>query len=159
MSELPVDVVRSARRTKTVQARLVDGRLRVMIPAGFSGEEEARWVADMRRRMERKISSAHIDLRARAEQLATRYGLPRPAAIDWSDRQGKRWGSCSHSDRTIRISRRLADMPAWVLDFVIVHELAHLRVPGHGPEFTALVNRYQRAERARGYLIAKADGA
>ena len=43
-------------------------------------------------------------------------------------------------------------MPSWVLDYVLVHELAHLRVPGHGPKFWALVDRYPRTERARGYL-------
>jgi predicted metal-dependent hydrolase len=46
-------------------------------------------------------------------------------------------------------------MPRWVLDYVIVHELAHLVERGHGPAFNALVDRYAKAERARGYLIAK----
>jgi hypothetical protein len=43
-------------------------------------------------------------------------------------------------------------MPHWVRDYVLVHELAHLLVPGHGPDFWALVQRYPRTERARGYL-------
>jgi hypothetical protein len=42
-----------------------------------------------------------------------------------------------------------------VRDYVLVHELAHLLVPGHGPDFWSLVQRYPRTERARGYL----DGA
>jgi predicted metal-dependent hydrolase len=45
-----------------------------------------------------------------------------------------------------------------VLDYVIVHELAHLVVPGHGRKFWGLVDRYPRAERARGWLMARAAG-
>jgi hypothetical protein len=43
-------------------------------------------------------------------------------------------------------------MPGWVVDYVLVHELAHLLVPGHGPRFWELVSGYPKAERARGYL-------
>jgi hypothetical protein len=49
----------------------------------------------------------------------------------------------------------LASEPGWVLDYVIVHELAHLDVPRHGPAFWSIVNRYPRAERARGFLMAR----
>jgi predicted metal-dependent hydrolase len=87
--------------------------------------------------------------------LARRYGLPQPARTDWADNQSARWGSCTPARGTIRISRRLAEFPGWVLDYVIVHELAHLAVHGHGPDFWALVDRYPRTERARGFLIAK----
>jgi predicted metal-dependent hydrolase len=49
----------------------------------------------------------------------------------------------------------LAKEPPWVLDYVIVHELAHLHVSGHGQAFWELVNRYPLAERARGFLMAR----
>jgi predicted metal-dependent hydrolase len=49
----------------------------------------------------------------------------------------------------------LAKEPSWVLDYVIVHELAHLHVRGHDKAFWELVNRYPLAERARGFLIAR----
>ena len=55
------------------------------------------------------------------------------------------------------VSARLAAYPRWVLDYVIVHELAHLVEASHGPAFWELVNRYPLAERARGYLIAKGE--
>ena len=46
-------------------------------------------------------------------------------------------------------------MPGWVVDYVLIHELAHLVVPGgHPPEFWAAVRRYPRTERAMGYLEA-----
>jgi hypothetical protein len=63
-----------------------------------------------------------------------------------------RWGSCTPANRTIRISSRLKQMPEWVLDYVLVHELAHLLVAAHDASFWALVDRYERTERARGYL-------
>jgi predicted metal-dependent hydrolase len=150
-----VEVVRSARRRKTVQARKVGGVLRVSIPAGMTVADEERWVAEMVRRMERRAASDTIDLAARAEALAERYGLTRPAAIRWVDNQESRWGSCTPSDGTIRISSRLVGEPAWVLDYVIVHELAHLSAPYHDRRFWALVGRYPRTERARGFLMAR----
>jgi predicted metal-dependent hydrolase len=155
---MEVEVVRSARRRKTIQAYLVGGVLRVAIPASCSKEEEAHWVGVMVRRFERKRSTESIDLPGRARELAQRFDLPTPASIRWVDNQRSLWGSCTIVDRTIRISSRLAACPRWVLDYVIVHELTHLVVPGHGPAFTALVDRYPKAERARGYLIAKGGG-
>ena len=71
------------------------------------------------------------------------------------DNQAWRWGSCTPSDGAVRISSRLAREPGWVLDYVIVHELAHLLVASHGQAFWALVNRYPRTERARGFLMAR----
>ena len=150
-----VEVVRSARRRKTVQARKVDGVLRVSIPAAMTVADEERWVAEMVRRMERRGARETIDLPARAEALALRYGLPQPVTIRWVDNQEGRWGSCTPSDGTIRISSRLVGEPAWVLDYVIVHELAHLSAPHHDRRFWALVGRYPRTERARGFLMAR----
>ena len=158
MSNLPVDVVRSKRRKRTVQAYVVDGRVRVLVPAGLPGDEEARLVDTMVARATRRFTSATVDLSSRARYLARRYDLPVPEMIEWSDRQMARWGSCTPTDSKIRVSNRLATMPAWVLDWVLVHELAHLSVPDHGERFQALVSRYELGERAEGYLIAKSEG-
>ena len=146
-------VVRSKRRKRTVQAEQVGDTLRVSIPAAMTVREEAHWVDVMTRRFERRVASAAEDLTARAEALAQRYGLPTPASIRWVGNQQRRWGSCTPVDGTIRISDRLTRYPTWVLDYVIVHELAHLAEPGHGRAFHALVDRYPRAERARGFLM------
>jgi predicted metal-dependent hydrolase len=152
---MQVEVVRSARRRKTVQARTVNGVLRVSIPASMTKVEEDRWVSEMVRRIERRQASDEIDLEQRAKELGTRYRLPVPESIRWVTNQEWRWGSCTPSDRTIRISSRLVGEPGWVLDYVIVHELAHLRIRGHGVDFWDLVHRYPKAERARGFLIAR----
>ena len=155
VGEMDVEVVRSSRRRKTVQAWEVGGVLRVAIPARMSRAEEQHWVSEMVRRFERRRSSEHIDLRVRVAALARRYELPHPVSVEWSDRQRSLWGSCTPALRSIRLSSRLAREPGWVLDYVIVHELAHLSEATHGEEFWALVNRYPRTERARGWLMAK----
>jgi hypothetical protein len=73
--------------------------------------------------------------------------------VRWVSNQESRWGSCTPVDATIRLSDRLRVTPSWVIDYVLAHELAHLLEPGHGPRFKALIDRYPRAERARGYLL------
>ena len=112
----------------------------------------------MRTRFAGDVDPASVDLDGRAARLAARYDLPAPAAIAWSTRQRTIWGSCTVETGAVRISSRVAAFPAWVLDYVIVHELGHLAEADHGPAFWELVNRYPMAERARGYLIAKGDG-
>jgi predicted metal-dependent hydrolase len=154
MTDVPVEVLRSPRRRRTAQARFEHGRFRVMVPSGLPADEEARVVADLVAKVRRRLDSGSVDLEKRARVLAARYGLPRPREIVWSSRQARRWGSCTPSDERIRISDRLTSVPEWVLDAVIVHELAHLAVPGHGPEFEELVGRYPLTERATGYLMA-----
>lgn len=146
-----VRVVASERRRKTVGARLRDGVLEVRVPASLGPAEQARWAERMAQRFERRGVADRIDLGERARALARRYRLPEPASVRWVDNQEHRWGSCS-ADGSIRLSSRLAPYPGWVLDFVLVHELAHLAEPDHGPGFQALVRRYPRAERAQGFL-------
>ena len=150
-----IEVVRSARRRRTVGAQLKGDVLRVSIPGWMSRAEEADWVERMAASFRRKMSAERLDLPARARRLAARFHLPTPASISWSDSMTSRWGSCSIDQRTIALSTRLARFPDWVVDSVIVHELCHLVEPGHGPEFWALANQYPLMERSIGYLMAK----
>jgi predicted metal-dependent hydrolase len=76
-----------------------------------------------------------------------------PSTVRWVSNQKQRWGSCTPADRTIRLSERLQGMPPWVVDYVIVHELAHLLEPGHDAAFWGWVDHYPHAERAKGYLL------
>ncbi len=152
---MEVRVIRSARRRKTAQARLVDSVLEVRIPGRSSAAEERELVEHFRARFERTSAAAELDLERRAAQLADRYRLPRPTSIRWVGNQRHRWGSCTPSEGTIRLSDRMAGFPPWVIDYVIVHELAHLMEPNHDAAFWALVERFPRSERARGYLMAR----
>lgn len=153
-----VEVVRSARRRKTVGAQLRDGVLTVRVPGWMSHAEAHRWADEMARRFARRHTAQGVDLAERTAHLARRYGLPAPAAVRWVD-MDSRWGSCTPATREVRVSTRVAAFPTWVLDYVVVHELAHLVVADHSAEFWALVGRYPKAERARGYLIAKSGDA
>jgi predicted metal-dependent hydrolase len=155
-----IEVRRSARRRRTVSAYRDGERIVVMIPGRFTRAEEAEWVAKMVARLDtgtRRGSRRHgtdTALSRRAAELSNRYldGLARPASVRWVGAMRSRWASCTPVDRTIRLSERLREMPSWVQDYVLVHELTHLLVPGHGPDFWSLVARYPRTERARGYL-------
>jgi len=152
-----VEVRRSARRRRTVSAYRDGDRTVVLIPARMSRAEEREWVAVMLERLakqDRKLRPSDRDLLARGTELSRVWlaGRAKPASVRWVGNQGSRWGSCTPVDRTIRLSSRLQGMPSWVVDYVLVHELAHLLVPGHGPDFWALVEQFPRTERARGYL-------
>lgn len=151
------EIVRSVRRKKTVEAKIVEGTLRIYVPASFDAATEAYWVERMTERIKRKTAGEEIDLAARTRSLAARYQLPQPKTIAWSERQQVLWGSCTPQSGSIRISTRVAPFPSWVLDYVIVHELAHLAEPNHSPQFWELVSRYPKTERAIGYLMAMSD--
>lgn len=159
-----VEVRRSGRRRRTVSAYREHGRIVVLIPARMSRAEEQQWVAAMVERLERaeqRRRPGQAALQGRARELSRRYldGVPEPASVRWVDNQRARWGSCTPADGTIRLSSRLRGMPEWVIDYVLLHELAHLVEPGHGKRFWALLDRYPRTERARGYLEGAAAAA
>lgn len=164
-----IEVRRSARRRRTVSAYREGDKIIVLMPARLPKREQDQWVADMVERVtarEAKLRSSGSRasdeaLLARARQLSKDYldGRARPVSVRWSGNMAHRWGSCTTVDATIRLSDRLRPMPEWVIDYVLVHELAHLLVPGHGPDFWAWANRYPRTERARGYLDGVAMAA
>ena len=133
----------------------------MLLPARMTRAEEAHWVAEMLHRLQRSETRRRSPARAsdtalfmRCAELSARYlaNRPKPASVRWVPPMRTRWASCTPADRTIRVSERLREVPSWVLDYVLVHELVHLLVPGHGPDFWALVRKYPRTDRAVGYL-------
>ena len=142
-----VEVRRSDRRKRMVSARREGDTVIVFIPGWMSESEEHRWVDEMVARLERSENRRRSPgrtgddaLRRRLVELARRYldGAAEPTTVRWVPPMRTRWASCTPADGTIRISERLRDAPAWVVDYVLVHELAHLLEPGHDERFWAL---------------------
>jgi predicted metal-dependent hydrolase len=163
-----VEVRPSRRRTRTVSAYRdqASDTIVVLVPARLSRQERDEWVQTMVDRVlrsERRRRPSDTDLAARAERLSAHYldGLATPSSVAWVSNQRSRWGSCTTGDKTIRLSERLRGMPAFVIDYVLLHELTHLLVPSHGPPFWRWLERYPQTERARGYLegFAAASGS
>ena len=157
---LAIEVRRSARRRRTVSAYRDGSRIVVMIPGRFTRAEEAEWVAKMVARLDtgaafaRRKRNTDAGLMRRAKELSHTYldGRAEPVSVRWVPGMRTRWASCTPAEGTIRMSSVLRDMPAWVQDYVLLHELTHLVEAGHTQRFWDLVGRYPRTERARGYL-------
>jgi len=157
-----VRIVYSPRRKKTVSARLMgDDLLEVRAPSDLAEPELEAALQDLvqrmaRRRDRQRNARSDADLQARAQRLNRAYfaGALKWRSIRYVSNQNGRFGSCTPTTGTIRISDRLGSVPDFVLDYVVMHELAHLVEPNHSPRFWQLVYQYERAERARGYLMA-----
>ena len=151
-----VEVRISARRKKTSEARWVGGRIVVSLPAHLDAESRQKttdWLVDRLLTRERRLPTDDDALLARAIELSDRYLVgARPASVRWVTNQTARWGSCSYYSGEIRISHRLRVVPEWVLDSVLVHELAHLTYPDHSPAFHRLAGTYPRHEDAGTFL-------
>ncbi|GAB2884477.1 M48 metallopeptidase family protein [Nocardioides pacificus] len=153
-----IEVRRSKRRRRTVSAYREGDRIIVLVPESLSQAQEAQWVDKMVARLERSEARKRPSddaLLQRARHLSNLYlgGMAQPDSVRWVANQRSRWGSCTPGDRSIRLSTRLRGMPSWVVDYVLVHELAHLIEAQHDEAFWAWVDRYPKAERAQGYLL------
>lgn len=154
---LTAQVTRSKRRRKTAEARLKGNVVDIRIPATSTAADEEQYIEHFLARFERSRRAELVDLRESADRLARQYGLPAPTSIRWVSNQRHRWGSCTPADGSIRLSDRMVSFPSWVIEYVIVHELAHLVEIGHTTRFWELVDAYPKAERAKGYLQAKSE--
>jgi predicted metal-dependent hydrolase len=160
----PDVVVRtSTRRRKTVAAHWEGDTIVVVVPHRLPKRDRQAYADELAARLiQARARSRPSDsaLHDRALELSRRYfdGTAVPTAVTWSTRQGRRWASCTAADGTIRVSDRLKNVPAWVLDAVLVHELAHLLRNDHGTEFHQLANRHPRAAESDVFLAGYALG-
>jgi predicted metal-dependent hydrolase len=151
-----VEVRISTRRRKSATAFFENNHIVVVVPAHVRKSERQELVDWLvKRLLSRRPAAATSDeaLLRRAVSLADRYvdGV-RPRSIRWVENQGKRWGSCSVQTREIRMSHRLREVPDWVLDATIVHELAHLLHADHSAAFHAVADRFPRQRDAMVFL-------
>lgn len=130
-----------------------DGRTRVTIPRGGSRREaeafvarQQAWIAKQRARLTTSVvepqrkqrwrARAEVVLPPRLRELAREHGLT-PGKVSIRD-QRTRWGSCGR-DGHVCLNWRLVLMPDWVRDYVLIHELMHLRRLDHSPRYWSLV--------------------
>lgn len=162
---IAVEVVRDLRLKKTIRWEWNGSRIRVRAPwhlrQDLLDQQVAEIVGKVKRKRAQVRARADIDLEARARQINKRYfgGEITWHSIRWVNNMRQRLGSCTTggpTDGDIRLSSEIKGWPEWVVDYVIAHELAHRKYPGHSAEFWALVNRYPQAERARGFVVGVA---
>jgi len=132
--------------------------LELLVPSTMPQSERLHWAEVMTRRLQRRAERARPSderLVERAKKLNDRHfeGRLRWTSIAFAEME-RLWGSCTFTDGAIRIARRAASLPEWVLDYLVMHELAHLVHSDHDREFHDLENRYPLTERAKGYLLA-----
>ena len=150
-------VIRKERRRRSVSAYRQGGVIEIHIPAKMSRRQEIEIIPEMISmvlRREARERKTDLELMQIGIELLTQY-LPEfdthPASINWRN-MNERWGSCTTVDRTIRISDRLVGSPAYVLNYIIFHELIHLQVPNHDSDFYNYLSRYPDAVKAEAFL-------
>ncbi len=152
-----IEIKRSKRRKSTVEAKFVKDKLFIYLPEGMNDSDEKKWIDKLIKWGERFKNKLNNDsqLIKRAEVLNKKYFNGKlDFSIKFVSNQKSKFGSCAIKKKSIRISDRLTEMPQWVQDYVIVHELAHILYPNHSKKFWEKVNNYKYAERARGFLLA-----
>ncbi len=158
---MEIKVIRSPDRKKTIQAKMVGETLVVYLPLGMHREEERKLIEKMKQKIEKKRLKSQINkndyLKKRFDELNIKHFQQKLKvnSIEFVTNQERKRGSCTPANGTIRISHKLLDMPRWVLDYVIMHEMTHLVHPNHSKDFWVKVGEYKYTERARGFLMAK----
>ena len=170
-----IEIRRSRRKTLAIEVASA-GRVVVRAPHSMGRhtidrflDERADWIDRAKRRIaERESASgpapsaaeidamrsqAASDLADRVDRWANQMGV-QPTRIQIRN-QATRWGSCSSSG-TLSFNLQLMRVPVWVRDYVVVHELAHLVHPNHGPELWGLVARTFPAHREARMLLREA---
>lgn len=158
LSRLPeFRVIRSSRRKRTLNAFRQNGVIEIHIPDRLSRRQEFEMIPEMidlvlkRENRLRKSDNALLEL---CDLILAEY-LPdfseRPISVTWRVMR-ERWGSCTTVDKTIRISERLNSAPDYVIQYVLFHELIHLRIAGHGDAFYEFLARYPEKVRAEAFL-------
>lgn len=106
-----------------------------------------------------QLAQSDSVLHERATQVAKQYlpvdvfhAHPQGVQVKWVANQTTLWGSCTPVRGTIRINHLLQNVPDYVLDVVLLHELTHLLEPKHNARFYAFLQAHPDYERASAFL-------
>ena len=156
-------VIRKERRKRSISAFRQAGVIEIHIPARLSKRQELELIPEMIEmvlKREAKARKGDDQLLKIALEILEKY-LPdfyeRPTSITWRN-MNERWGSCTTVDGTIRISDRLINAPDYVLNYIIFHELIHLRVHAHDQNFYEYLERYTDQVKAEAFLEGYENG-
>ena len=156
-----LEVRRSSRRKKTISVHREGDVIVVNAPKWMSNADVERHARELVARLQKREGAPKSDTELLTRALWVRMEFlpeaPEPTSVRWAT-QERRWGSCSTLERSIRISSQLQRAPQYVIDAVIVHELAHLLRADHGSEFKQLISRYPENARADAFLSGLSFG-
>ena len=146
------------KRVKNINARLRESTLLISAPLNTPQATLDQVIPELGRRLVRRARARQVNVEEDALALAHRIAARFPnklevASVQFVTTQESRWGSYSPATRTIRLHAALREMPRWVLEAVVAHELAHVTHRDHSPAFWALLRRAcPDTDRARAFL-------
>src|SRR4030067_1352353 len=156
---MEIKVIRSPNRKKTIQARMVEDTLYVYLTLGMQHEEERKIIEKMKKKIDKKMQKKQINnddyLITKFDEVNVKFfqGKLKVNSIEFVTNQERVNGSCTPNKGTIRLSHKLLDMPKWVLDYVIMHEMTHLVHPNHSKAFWTKADESKYTARATGFLM------
>jgi len=153
---LELKVVR--KRVKNINARLHGRALSVSAPYRVTARELEETILELARKLVRRSRADAVNADGGAEAIARKVAQrfpdpPEVAEVRFVTNQKAQWGSYSPQTGVIRLHAALRQMPPWVLEAVVAHELAHTVHLDHSPEFWKLVRSVcSKTDRARAFL-------
>jgi predicted metal-dependent hydrolase len=153
---LELKVVR--KRVKNINARLHGKTLSVSAPHRVTVRELDETILELARTLVRRYRADVVNADGGAEAIARRVASrfptpPEVAEVRFVTNQTAQWGSYSCQTGIIRLNAALRQMPPWVLEAVVAHELAHTFHLDHSPEFWELARSVcPKTDRARAFL-------
>ena len=153
---LELKVVR--KRVKNINARLHGRTLSVSAPHRVSVRELDDTILELARKLIRRSRADVLNSDGGAEAIARKIAArfpdpPEVAEVRFVTNQTSQWGSYSLQTGIVRLNAVLRQMPPWVLEAVVAHELAHTFYLDHSPAFWELVRSVcPKTDRARAFL-------
>lgn len=146
------------KRVRNVNVRLVGDELRVSAPHHVPRSELDEIVTGLARRLVRRARAEVVNSDEAAlavlRRVAGRFPKPPPVTeVRFVTNQRTRWGSYSERTGVVRLNASLCQLPRWVMEAVVAHELAHSFYPDHSRRFWKLLREVcPNTDRAQAFL-------